>query len=129
MSKRGFVLDASALLASLFEERGAERVVEVWPLACISAVNLSEAIAKLVDRSVEESRIDRLLTHMEIEVVPFDRSLAERAGRLRADTKRLGLSFADRACLATASARGGVALTADRAWQQLSGTMEIEFIR
>lgn len=129
MSEHGFVLDASALLALFFEETGAGRVAEVWPLACISAVNLSEAVSKLVDRSVEESRIDRMLSHLEIEVVPFDRFLAERAGRLRADTKRLGLSFADRACLATASARSGVAITADRAWQHLPGTLEIEVIR
>lgn len=129
MSEHGFVLDASALLALFFEEKGGERVAEVWPLACISAVNLSEAIAKLVDRSVEQSRLDRMLSHLEIEVAPFDRSLAELAGRLRLDTKRLGLSFADRACLATAAARGSVALTADRAWRPLSGTLAIEFIR
>lgn len=129
MSEPGFVLDASALLALFFEERGAGRVAEVWPLACISAVSLSEAVSKLVDRSVEDSRIDRMLRHLEIEVVPFDRSMAERAGRLRAHTKRLGLSFADRACLATAAARSSAAMTADRAWEPLSGMVGIEFIR
>lgn len=129
MAEHGFVLDASALLALFFEEKGAERVAEVWPLACISAVNLSEAVAKVIDRSVEQSRVQRMLHHLEIEVVPFDRSLAERAGQLRVETKRLGLSFADRACLATAAARSHVAVTADRAWQPLSSTLGIEFIR
>lgn len=129
MSEHGFVLDASALLALFFEETGAGRVAEVWPLACISAVNLSEAVSKLVDRLVEQSRIDRMLTHLEIEVVPFDRLMAEQAGRLRADTRRLGLSFADRACLATAIRTGRTALTADRNWKALTDTIEIELIR
>jgi PIN domain nuclease of toxin-antitoxin system len=40
----GAVLDASALLAWLVRERGADVVGEVLPRAVISAVNLSEVL-------------------------------------------------------------------------------------
>src|SRR5207302_11171531 len=55
---RGAVLDASALLALINSEPGAERVVQALPGACISAVNLSEVAGKLVDKGVSEADVD-----------------------------------------------------------------------
>ena len=43
------VLDASALLAFLRNEPGAEEVAAVLTLSCISAVNLAETISKMVE--------------------------------------------------------------------------------
>jgi PIN domain nuclease of toxin-antitoxin system len=43
------VLDASALLVLLNDEPGAAEVTRYLPGAAISAVNLSEAISKLMD--------------------------------------------------------------------------------
>src|SRR5205823_1913357 len=46
----GVVLDASALLALLREEEGAERVAEQLPRgAAISALNWAEVLARLID--------------------------------------------------------------------------------
>ena len=44
------VLDASALLALLNDEPGAGEVEKTVPGAIISAVNLSEVVAKLAER-------------------------------------------------------------------------------
>lgn len=129
MSERSYVLDASALLALFFNEPGAARVTELWPAASISAVNLSEAVAKLADRNFDRARIERILSNLEIHVVIFDRTLAALAGQLRRETRQLGLSFADRACLATAMDRKSVAVTADRAWTAMVPEVEIELIR
>ena len=49
MSDRLVVLDASALLALLLAEPGAARVAALLPDATVSAVNLSEVVAKLAE--------------------------------------------------------------------------------
>jgi PIN domain nuclease of toxin-antitoxin system len=130
--KRGvteFVLDASALLAALFDEEGADRVEEILARSVISAVNVSEVFAKLQDRGVPDPKIDAHLAELDLDVIPFDVAQAALAGRLRRDTKAGGLSLGDRCCLALAIYRGGVAVTTDRAWSQLSIPAKIEVIR
>ena len=123
------VLDASALLAFVNGEPGGEIVAENLADALISAVNFSEAIAKLVGRGVPFDRAVEMVRLAEVPVISFDRSLAEFAGGLIAQTKRRGLSFADRACLALAARENLPALTADRAWASLSIGVEIMNIR
>ena len=62
-------------------------------------------------------------------MVPFDDDLAVRAALLRPTTKRAGLSFADRACIATAIRLNATVVTADRAWAELDLPCPIELIR
>jgi ribonuclease VapC len=50
-----YVLDASAILAFLNQEVGAEQVAETLTDAVISAVNLSEVMTKLIERSYDEA--------------------------------------------------------------------------
>jgi ribonuclease VapC len=47
-----FVLDASALVALIEEELGADRVREAVPNAVVSSVNLSEVAAFLTQRGM-----------------------------------------------------------------------------
>jgi PIN domain nuclease of toxin-antitoxin system len=110
------VLDASALLALLFAETGAERVEPLLASAVIGAVNLSEVIAKLVDRGLTPASALTGLRDLGLDVVPHDRAQAERAGAIRAQLTGLNLSLGDRACLALAQLTGAEAVTADRAW-------------
>ncbi len=51
------------------------------------------------------------------------------AGELHRQTRPLGLSLGDCACLVLARSRGLPALTADRAWQGLPLDLEIVLIR
>jgi ribonuclease VapC len=129
MNDAGYLLDASAALALIYNEPGAERVAEVLSQACISAVNLSEVIGKLHDRNVSERNIELNLADLDIEVLAFDRRMALRTAALRPVTRHLGLSLGDRACLATAEATGRVVLTADQAWARLDEGIVIEIIR
>jgi ribonuclease VapC len=123
------VFDASAVLALLLRETGASEVEAKRGSAVWSAVNYSEVIAKLTSftRSPEETvhRVDRL----ELKCVAFDRELAVQAASLRPVTQSLGLSLADRACLALAMSRRVPVLTADRAWGQLQLGIDIILIR
>jgi PIN domain nuclease of toxin-antitoxin system len=123
------VLDASALLAFINREPGAEMVTAVLGEAAISTVNFSEVVTKLALRNRSPQRILDELTEFELEVVDFNRALAEDAGLLATATRGQGLSLGDRACLALARRENAVALTADNAWRQVQVDIEIQFIR
>ncbi len=112
-----WVLDASALLALLNREPGAERVAEALAAgAIISAVNLSEVIARLAEIGMPGAEIREAIEPLGLDVADFDAEGAFAAGLLRPATRAAGLSFGDRACLALGAQRGVPVLTADRAW-------------
>lgn len=129
MTRVPHVLDASALLVLLFEEPGADRVEALLPGAYVSAVNLSEVVAKLRDRGhpVDQAATDLLDLDMRVE--PFGPDDAIAAGLLRPATRAAGLSLGDRACLALAQRLGAVAVTADRAWEGLVPGVRVELVR
>jgi ribonuclease VapC len=117
------VIDASALLALLQDENGADGVVEAIAAgAAISTVNLSEVLAKLAEHgqpavvalgSIHEAAEGAL------QIEPFTEDDAAQAADLRPQSKAQGLSFGDRACLALATRFEVPAVTADRNWQNL----------
>ena len=123
------VLDASALLAYLQREPGHDRVAAVLAQSVISAVNWTEVIAKTHSAGLQTEDLLDSLGSLGLTVAPFSSMQAEIAGRLLERTRPLGLSLADRACLALALDRGEVAHTADRAWLRLRPEIDIEAIR
>jgi PIN domain nuclease of toxin-antitoxin system len=123
------VLDASALLALLNEEDGAEKVGNYLGYAEISAVNLSEVIAKLNEYGVPDETILTIINELGIECIPFDRDNAFKSGFLRKKTKSKNISFGDRACLALALLEGLPVITCDKAWESLDLPVEIRIIR
>jgi PIN domain nuclease of toxin-antitoxin system len=123
------VWDASALLLLLNAEPGAERLAGELGEALISAVNLSEVVAKLADAGVPEDDLREALAALPLEVVPFDEALAYVAGLLRPSTRAQGLSMGDRACLGLALATGLPVITADRAWRKLDLGIEVRTLR
>jgi ribonuclease VapC len=124
-----FVLDASALLALIQVEPGAERVAEVLDSAVISAINLAEVVSRLAERGLPGEAIRGRIEQLDLGVVPVDEELAYAAGLLRPATRRLGLSLGDRVCVALARRLGVVALTADRAWAELDASIAVELLR
>lgn len=123
------VLDASALLAVIRNEPGAEIVKSAMAGALMSAVNASEALMRCVEKGFSSHLVRALMVSERIDVVSFDMDLAVKTAALRQLTRGKGLSFADRACLATAMREGATALTADRAWASLDLPCQIEVIR
>ena len=119
------VLDASALLAVMLGERGAERIIEMLPGSVIGAVNLAEVVTKLQERGVPDAEIERDVAAIDLPVIPFDAVLAIAAGKLRSRTRSLGLSLGDRACLALAVARGVPAVTTDRGWSTFDAGVDV----
>ena len=124
------LLDASALLASFKREPGAEAVNEaILAGAVVSAVNWSEALAKLVEIGLPQRTAEQELKALSLEVLAFEYRHARLCAELREPTRKAWLSFADRACLATAKLENVPALTADRAWAQLGLDIDIRVIR
>lgn len=129
------VLDASALLAYLRGERGAERVVAILAEgAVISTVNLAEVLSKRAEagddpEALARRMIDSGLLLGAVDVAYLELDDAVTIARLRTATGRNGLSLGDRACLAVARRLAGRAVTADTAWADLDAGVEIETIR
>lgn len=125
------VLDASALLALVLGEPGGDKVQSILSDCAMTAVNLGEVVGHFARIGSSEADIRLMLDPLPFLRVALDEELAFMAGLMLPATRRAGLSFGDRACLALASKLGIRALTADRAWRQVGRAVgvEIEVIR
>jgi ribonuclease VapC len=109
------VLDASALLAYLQGEEGAETVEHALSEGAVcSAINWSEVAQKVLAHGRDWSLSRTLLLSHDLAIEPV---LVEDA-ELAASSWRAGqgLSIADRCCLALGERLGRDVLTADTAW-------------
>jgi len=124
------VLDASALLAVIYAEPGSEKLTPaLLSHGVLSTVNLAEVHAKLVSRGWNSQLAWDDANGVTEEVVDFTSEHAKTAGSLIAETRSLGLSLGDRACLALALALKAPVYTADRSWKKLKLGVRIHVIR
>lgn len=125
-----FVFDASAILAILQHERGAETLTdEIRRNAVVSTVNLAEVQAKLVKKGHDpEEAWEDALSMMTL-VEPFTSDQARIAGDLIATTEKYGLSLGDRSCLALAIALKAPVYTTEQVWKDLKVGVPIHVIR
>jgi PIN domain nuclease of toxin-antitoxin system len=121
------VLDASALLAWLQDEIGAEVVEAVLASGAISSLNWSEVLQKSLAHGVAIEGLREDMEALGLAVMPFDVVDAEQAARLWLPGS--GLSLADRACLALGLRHGVPVWTADRMWAQASLGVAVRVIR
>lgn len=128
-SAKAWVLDSSALLAVLHSEPGGDFVQELLETSLMSAVNWSEVVQKALERPVETEGLREDLEALGLEIVPFTPEQAERTAHLRSQTRQLGLSLGDRACLAVAAEYRLPAVTADRDWKSVEIGVEVRVIR
>lgn len=132
---RAQVLDASALLAYLRDEPGADVVAEaIAEGAAISTVNLAEVLASVADHGADPDELveelgRRGLIDGALAVVPFTTADAIEVARLRPLTRAAGLSLGDRSCLALARRLGAGAVTGDKAWADLAVDVTLRRIR
>lgn len=122
------LLDASAVLALLQEEPGAERVEAVLAGARIGIVNLAEVYSKLAEAGLTTEEATTSVGLLGLAVEPMDEAQALEVGRLRPLTRKQGLSLGDRSCLALAAQLDAVAVTTERSWSQV-GVCKVLVVR
>ena len=123
------VLDASALLALLAEEPGADEVEKLLDGAAMSTVNLSEVLQKSEQHGIDTEGLDFDLEALGVEFHLFNLTQARATADVWARAPRAGLSLGDRACLALAHSLSGTAVTTDRRWSAAKHGTEVRVIR
>ena len=123
------VLDASALIALLWEEPGAEAVEPLLSRSAVSTVNWAEVMQRYRAHGVDTAGKRESVEALGISVEEFSAEDAEVVAELWQPTRRVGLSLADRACLALARRLGASAHTADRDWRKVNVGVDIVLIR
>jgi PIN domain nuclease of toxin-antitoxin system len=123
------VLDASALIAFLRAEPGADIVEKALSGAVISAVNYSEVLKKTIERGGTGDAAASFVRGLSVAVIPFDEVLAAVSAGLYLQTKEHGLSFADRACLALGVQRNCKVITSERRMGLVALPIKVKLIR
>lgn len=129
------VLDASALLAYLGDEPGSDAVEQALVEgAAMSAVNWAEVLTKAAEAGKSPAALTAELEGAGLfgeglQVVALVAADGPAIARLRPLTRALGLSLADRACLALAQRLDLPALTTDREWARLGIGAGVELAR
>jgi ribonuclease VapC len=121
----GTLLDASAVLAFLQGEPGAElvRVALEADNCWVGAANQAEIIAKSIDRGVDRPSLEAVLADLAYTVVAITPEDGAQAGWLRQQTRAMGLSMGDRLCLAQAQRLNAKVLTTDRPWLNVAADL------
>ena len=118
------VLDASAILAFLLDEDGADLVeAELLAGACCGAANWSEVGQKVLAAGRDWDLVRALLLGYGVRVEPVLASDAEWAARRW--RRGEGLSLADRLCMALAERLDAEVLTVDTVWGSTGRTKQI----
>ncbi len=129
------VLDASALLALLFDEPGAEKIENLFNQAAeadkpmlISAVNWAEVLYKMQRKhgtqGFEGARQFELT--MPLDAVPVDRELAETAAHLKNEHD---LGLADAFAAALAKQKKAELVTADTEFKPFEKEIKINWLK
>ncbi len=123
----GYLLDASALLAWMGDENGADYVDSILEESAISSVNFGEALCKAGRARLQAADI----VSLGLQVIPFSArhamelpglkaagEISREQARSRTDRAQ-SLSLADLCCLATGILERLVVVTGDRYWWEL----------
>jgi ribonuclease VapC len=123
------VLDASAILAMIQGETGGQLVIGKIAEGRMSAVNLAEVAQRLWRQASDPTPWIEGLDAGGLTIVPADAGLAVAAAALERVTRPLGLSLADRFCIALAIQEQLPIITTDKPFAHLGLPVAVELIR
>jgi PIN domain nuclease of toxin-antitoxin system len=125
-----FVIDASAVMAFIYDEPGGDSIQAVLSRSIITCVNFGEVLVKVSTRfKIDPATVESLLEASGLGVAVLDQATCRRFPSLsdidrksrmsRSSTNVRPLSLADLSCLAFATEHDLPVLTADRHWAEL----------
>ncbi|MEU3420086.1 PIN domain-containing protein [Streptomyces murinus] len=132
------VLDASAVLAWVFNEKGADIVDELLPQAATTAANFTEVTYVCLRRGYSHPQLHQDLTALGLSVEPTTADQAVRAGQLihesqQARQQHAGrtLALGDALCIALGERLNRPLVTGDILWKDLEErfTVPVHLIR
>ena len=112
------VFDASAVLALMQGEPGADKLRDLQRDAVVNAVNAAEVLAKLVNRGMPPAEAQAAYDALHMETTPFEPALAGISARY----VHKGVSLGDR-CFLAAAHRHGTGWTSDHDLGALFGSL------
>lgn len=113
------VVDTSALLALIQQEKGADQVHALMGQMVMSTVNVTETLGVLQRTQIYSSESLPFVSDILQSMIDFDVTQARIAADLELKTKSKGLSLGDRACIALGIHLQAPIYTADKVWADL----------
>ena len=124
-----YVLDASALLAYIYDEPGADRVEAILKgeEVHMSAATLGEVFYVVMQEEGKEAALQALarIRNIGISIVPLDEGLALSAANLKGFS---GIPYVDGMAAATALGYDATLVTLDPDFERLEGQIRIEWL-
>jgi ribonuclease VapC len=114
------VFDASAALAVIRDEVGANTIWQYCGEGLISTVNLQEVLKTLLWNGINIDMAKSYVDDLHLETRPHQVGDAYQAAQLVQYTSSIGSGIGDRSCMALAISEGLPALTTDCAWSRLT---------
>lgn len=124
------LLDTSVLIAFIFGEAHDVNEDTVLAGGAIASVNLAETISVMRQKGGTEAEIQDTLRELNLDVVTFNGAMADLAGTLIPQARKLNIGLGDCACIATGLVLRLPIWTADRDWLKLDAPgADIKLIR
>ena len=123
------VVDASAVLAYLFEEIGGEQLsLAMQNGSVMSSVNKAEVVSRQIRDGISGESAIAAMFAFDLPAIPFEENMIEAMTTILPFAKRANLSLGDCICLATAKVMELPALTGDRRWKDIESEIGVEVI-
>lgn len=130
------IMDASAVVAWLLEERGVHTIERLLPVSAVVSVNLAETFERLGRTDPDElASTSEDLASLGLSLLPFEAADAvfvpqvRTAGRKLANSAGGSLSLGDCCCLAAAIRRSLPVITDDGLWPALDLGVSVHMFR
>ena len=123
------LIDSSALLAVIYNERGMEKAQEYFENSYMSVVNASECFIVLNKNGMPFDIAQNLLESIISKFIPLEYNDAKIIAEVKNSNKDLGLSLGDSTCIAIGNKLDLQIITADKAWLQVQSKSKIICIR
>ncbi len=114
------VLDSSALITLIKNEKGAEIVESLLGKIVMSSMNVAEVAGILIDLGMSSDECKNSIEPFVDLIVPLDLTQSYNIAFLKPYTKAYRLSIGDRACIALGIQMNIPIYTADQVWKNLT---------